>query len=124
MNTMGPLHTYVVALVFVIGCACALVASTFGVEDMLHYDEGDVYSCPLSLVQDELDSFTVNELDDSGKGFVVDRLTTRQTEDPFYDPMLCVPFYTNETSPLWLGRVQNLTPLNQHLYIYGFAHAN
>ena len=112
MNTMGPLHTYLVSLLFVIACASAFVASTFAVEDMLHYDEGDVYSCPLDFVQSGLDSYEVKQMENQGEGYVVDRLTSTQTEDPFYDPMECVPFYLNETSPLWLGRVSGLSSMN------------
>ena len=41
-------------------------------------------------------------------------------EELFYDPMKCKPFYQNTTEPIWYSRVDDITPANQHLIIYGF----
>lgn len=42
-------------------------------------------------------------------------------ENFFYDPLKCAPFYANSSEPIWYGRVENMSPVNQNLFIYGFV---
>ena len=38
----------------------------------------------------------------------------------FYDPMECRPFYQDEEAPIWYGRVEDMHPHNQRIFVYGF----
>lgn len=73
--------------------AAALLISTLSV-DMLVYDEGNVYSCPVDSMEDTLArDYEYEKGDDEGKAWQLDPISHVQFEDMFYDPMECRPFY-------------------------------
>ena len=71
----------------------ALLISTFSV-DMLIYDEGNVYSCPVDYLEDSVaKQFEIDHADDEGKAWQLDFISHQKYEDLFYDPLECRPFY-------------------------------
>ena len=99
--------------------AAALVMTAF-TSDMLIYDEGNVYSCPVDHLDEKL-AAKYAETDDEGKGYQIDPISHQQFEDMFYDPMACKPFYQNNEAPIWYGRVEDMKKLNQKIFVYGFV---
>ena len=51
----------------------------------------------------------------------MDPLTHEKFEDMFYDPLECRPFYKDKSAPIWYGRVEGLSAVNQKLFVYGFV---
>jgi len=51
----------------------------------------------------------------------VDPISHATFEDMFYDPLECRPFYKDQEAPIWYGRVENLQPINQKIFVYGFV---
>ena len=91
---------------------------------MMIYDEGNVYSCPVDHMNGVLAQRYEAEhggRDDEGKGYQIDPISHREFEDMFYDPMECRPFYQDEEAPIWYGRVEDLHPHNQRIFVYGFV---
>ena len=121
---MESLHTLGFAgVVLVLTIVLVTVSATSA--PMLIYDESEVYSCPEDYAkeaaweQPEREAFTAMQ----DKRYNKDFLTGAPTEDLFYDPLKCKPFYWDTTEPIWYGRVENLVPQNQNLVIYGFVHS-
>ena len=109
------------SFLFVVIMILAIIVSSFA-SDMLIYDEGDVYSCPVDHINSKLaEHFEVKLDDDEGKRFRVDPISHEKYEDMFYDPMACQPFYKTSEEPIWYGRVDGLRPVNQKLLVYGFV---
>ena len=93
-----------------------LILTSFA-HDMLIYDEGSVYSCPAEHLKDTLDEYN----DDQGKNFQIDMISHQKFEDMFYDPLECRPFYKDKDAPIWFGRVEGLSIVNQRLIVFGFV---
>ena len=51
-------------------------------------------------------------------------ITHKKYEDMFYDPLECRPFYKDKDAPIWYGRVEGLSTVNQKLFVYGFITSN
>ena len=118
---MSTTQNFCLVALFVIILGTALVVSSFA-SDMLIYDEGAVYSCPVDHLNGRLAEHFENELnDDEGKAYQIDPISHKKFEDMFYDPMACKPFYKNKNEPIWYGRVDSVTPANQKLLVYGFV---
>ena len=62
--------------------------------DMLIYDEGEVYSCPVDHMNSVLAQNFQN--DEEGKGYMEDWISHKEFEDLYYDAMACKPFYLDE----------------------------
>lgn len=89
-------------------------------EDMLIYDEGNVYSCSIDHLESSLKA-EWEKRDDEGKGFQLDPISHKEFEDLFYEPMACPPMYRDRKNPIWFGRVENMQPVNQKIFVYGFV---
>ena len=90
--------------------------------DMLIYDEGNVYSCPVDHLNGKMAGHLGKDLnDDEGKAYQIDPISHKKFEDMFYDPVACRPFYQDKEAPIWYGRVENMQPVNQKIYVYGFV---
>ena len=114
-NYMGSLHYLIFSLV-ALACTVALLVGSAYSTPMLVYNESAIYSCPEdALTRRSSDS------DEQGRGYYSAPFTGQRDEDFFYDPAACAPFYADAEAPVWLDRVENLGPENQHLYIYGFV---
>lgn len=59
--------------------------------------------------------------DNQGKHFQIDMISHQKFEDMFYDPVACRPFYKDKEAPVWFGRVEGLSAVNQKLFVYGFV---
>lgn len=78
-------------------------------QDMMVYDEGNVYSCPADHLNKELGK--LNDVD-QGKHFQIDSISHKKFEDMFYDPLACRPFYKDKDAPIWFGRVDGIGKIN------------
>ena len=116
---MSSCETHCLVITFVIILAVAMVSTTFA-SDMMIYDEGNIYSCPVDYMNEALASKYATS-DDEGKAYQIDKISHKQFEDMFYDPMECRPFYQDDEAPIWFGRVENMEKLNQKIFVYGFV---
>jgi len=89
-----------------------IILSTFSV-DMLVFGEDNFYSylCSIDQVADFESSGIVKS----------DESALLQYEKMFEDPSNCTPFDADKEGHVWKGHVDQLSKLNQNLFVYGFV---
>lgn len=84
---LSSCQNYSLVTVMIFLFALSLVLSALSV-DMLVYDEGNVYSCPVDSIEDTLArQYAYEHGDDEGKAWQMDPISHVQFEDMFYDPL-------------------------------------
>ena len=111
-SVLSPGQNFCLLATMIVFVLISMVLTAFST-DMMIYDEGNVYSCPVDHVEKSMAAaYESMHGDDEGKSYSIDPISHKLFEDMVYDPMECRPFYQDPDAPIWYGRVENMQSLN------------